>query len=371
MIRSSLPHNTPLARIWLLIPLLAVALAATPAPAQEVRWRHDYNAARRESSEKGRPLLIDFGTENCYWCKRLDITTFRDPAIVSLLNDRFVPLKVDARRDAPLADALHIESYPTLVLASQDGKILGSVEGYVEAPRLLEHLQRTLEKAGTPDGMQREFQEAVKLAAAGEEERASALLKNVTRDGQNRPVQLQARQLLRELESRQAAKTAPTARVAETVAVPHAPSPAVIEPKLTSLVKAAEEKGDLRERRARELLARTHDDFRAGQLLGCLERCEVLAQEYADLPESQEAMQLALSIKNNPDWMRLVCDQLSDRLGQLYLALAETWLKKGQPQQAILYLERVLQAFPNTRQAEAAQLRLAQIQGQPTPEMKK
>ena len=54
-----------------------------------------------------------------------------------------------------------------------------------------------------------------------------------------------------------------------------------------------------------------------------------------------------------------------DRLCTLYLALADTWLKKGQPQQAIFYLERVAQGFPNTRHAEEAQVRLSRLRGSP------
>src|SRR6266478_6170365 len=88
---------------------------------QEVEWRQDYNAARREASEKGKPLVIDFGTENCFYCKKLDSTTFRDPAVVGLMNERFIPLKIDANREAPLAEALHVERYPTIVLAGPDG----------------------------------------------------------------------------------------------------------------------------------------------------------------------------------------------------------------------------------------------------------
>ena len=54
------------------------------------------------------------------------------------------------------------------------------------------------------------------------------------------------------------------------------------------------------------------------------------------------------------------------------LTLAETWLKKGQPQQAVFYLERIVQSFPNTRNADIAQVRLAQIQGPSrVPELKK
>src|SRR5437773_2256835 len=87
--------------------------------AQEVEWRRDYNQARGEATASGKPILIDFGTENCYWCKQLDATTFRDPKITGLLRERFVALKIDAHRDAPLAEALRVQAYPTLVLAAQ------------------------------------------------------------------------------------------------------------------------------------------------------------------------------------------------------------------------------------------------------------
>jgi hypothetical protein len=96
-----------------------------------------------------------------------------------------------------------------------------------------------------------------------------------------------------------------------------------------------------------------------------VDRCEILATAYEDLPEGAEAQQMLAEIKNNPELMRLLCDTLSERVGGLYLSLAETLLKKGQPQQAMMYLERVLRSFPNTRQAELAQSRLAQLQDQP------
>ena len=54
------------------------------------------------------------------------------------------------------------------------------------------------------------------------------------------------------------------------------------------------------------------------------------------------------------------------RLGEMYLNLAESWLQRGQQQQAMICLERVVRAFPGTRQADAAQFRLAQLRGLPT-----
>ena len=94
--------------------------------AQEVEWRTDYNKARQEATEKNRPLMLYFGTDNCVHCKRLDATTFRDPAVVAVLNKSFVPLRIDAEKNSALAEALRVERFPTLLLAAPDGKILTS-----------------------------------------------------------------------------------------------------------------------------------------------------------------------------------------------------------------------------------------------------
>lgn len=123
---------------------LVLALSAAPAAAQQTPWRTDYAAARREAKETNRPLVIDVGTENCCWCQKLDATTFRDPDVVRLLSERFVAVKVQAAQQRELVDTLRIQSFPTLVFAAPDGKILGLHEGYVEAPKFQQQLHKTL-----------------------------------------------------------------------------------------------------------------------------------------------------------------------------------------------------------------------------------
>jgi thioredoxin-related protein len=120
---------------------LVLALAATPfaggsAAAQEVKWRHDYTAARKEATETGRPLLLDFGTEACFWCKKLDATTFRDPKVVKLLNEQFIPVKIDANKHPRLTEALNVDSFPTLILATAEGKVVGRHPGFADVGQL-------------------------------------------------------------------------------------------------------------------------------------------------------------------------------------------------------------------------------------------
>ena len=124
----------------------------------------------------------------------------------------------------------------------------------------------------------------------------------------------------------------------------------------------------IRVRQAKDLLAQAREDYQQQRYLACLDRCEMLLASYHDLSsESLAAMQMSSEIKKNPEWIKLACDQLGDRLSLMYLGLAETWLAKGEPQQAIFYLERVIQTAPNTRYAETATVRLTQLQGQPLP----
>ena len=140
-------HCTPI--------LVAFLLMAGSASGQEIKWRHDYNAARKEAAETGKPLLFDFGTESCSWCRKLDATTFRDPKVVKLLNENFIPVKIDANKHEKMTSALGIDGFPTLILAASDGKVVGRHAGYADAKELMALTNKAPAKAApklaTPD----------------------------------------------------------------------------------------------------------------------------------------------------------------------------------------------------------------------------
>jgi thioredoxin-like negative regulator of GroEL len=354
--------------------------AVPPCSAAEVEWRSSYPDARREAVEKNKPLVIDFGTKTCYWCRQLEARTFSEATVLSTMNDRFIPLRIDAEEQPRLAEQLQISSYPTVVLASADGRILHRQEGFVEAGKFLDLLHNALTSVNDPEWMLRDYAAAGKAIAASDYPQAIALLKHVTEDNGKREVQVKAQALLRDLEqqasgrlahARQCVDKGQTSEALETVTAlvrsfPGTQAAGEGARILTQIGTSPETKVNQRTRRARDLLALAREDYRTGEYLVCLNRCNLLINGFGDLPEGSEATQLAAEIKNNPEWLQSACDTLADQLGGLHLSLAEAYLKKGQPQQAVVYLEKVVQCFPNTRQAEAAQVRLSQIQGQPT-----
>jgi len=187
--------------------LLALSLliaASVPAAGQEIHWCRDYKTAWEESRATGRPLLLDFGTESCLWCKRLDATTLRDPDVVELVNGRFVALHVDSDREPLLSRALHVKSHPTIVLAGPDGTVLDRVIGYTDKTRFQQHLRQILARVPASDQPLKDYQEAAAAIAQPDYPRAIVLLRKVVADGGNRPVQVEARALLQELEQQAA-----------------------------------------------------------------------------------------------------------------------------------------------------------------------
>ncbi|MEI7687858.1 MAG: thioredoxin family protein, partial [Planctomycetota bacterium] len=132
----------------LLSAIALLAITSTSAHAQDSVWLNDFNAAREKATTEKKPIIIDFGTVNCFWCKKLDMTTFRDPAVAKRLAEQFVAVRIDADKEAALARHLGVSSYPTLVFAAHDGRILGQHVGYVETPRFQQQLDRALSDNG-------------------------------------------------------------------------------------------------------------------------------------------------------------------------------------------------------------------------------
>jgi hypothetical protein len=77
----------------------------------------------------------------------------------------------------------------------------------------------------------------------------------------------------------------------------------------------------------------------------------------------QTSRQLVAQIKNDPEQLQQLCAALEDSLAEIYLELAESWLRKGQREQEAATLQKILQSFPNSRHAQTAQDRLRQIGG--------
>lgn len=367
------------AALWQALP--ASAQPVRPAPAPQVTWRTDYNTARKEAQDKGLPLLVVVGTDDCFYCRKLEAGPLKDPALAPLIANGFIPLKLDAKTAPELAKALKVQMYPTTVLAGPDGKIHAFIEGYIETDRLAEQMKRTATVVATADWAARDFNEASKALAASDYPRAVTLLKGITKEAGEKPVGVKAKQILDEVEKLAAGKVAQAKQLeqrgqtqdamdafADTVRV-YAGTQSASDA-ATALAGLTDKPEVLQQRRlrvARDMLAIARDDFRAGRLYDCMQKCEQLALSYAELPEAKDANALLADIKGNPERLAKACDQMNDRTAAMYMALADSWSKKGQDAEAVSCLKKVMALCPNTRHADVAQAESTKLQGKNNP----
>ena len=136
-------------RLTILAAAFLIAVAGS-THADEIRWRQTYRDAYEESVKTGKPMFMDFGSENCYWCKKLDATTLSDADVVKLVNEKFIPVRIDATVEVDLVRAVAVQALPTLFVLAPDRTILNRHEGYAEAPAILQFLRHGLERCPPP-----------------------------------------------------------------------------------------------------------------------------------------------------------------------------------------------------------------------------
>jgi len=68
-----------------------------------------FDKARRE----GRPIFLSIGYSTCHWCHVMEHESFEDEAVAALLNERFVPIKVD-REERPDVDRVYMTAMQAL-----------------------------------------------------------------------------------------------------------------------------------------------------------------------------------------------------------------------------------------------------------------
>ncbi|HET8990027.1 MAG TPA: DUF255 domain-containing protein [Acidimicrobiales bacterium] len=90
-------------------------------------WGED---ALAEARRLDRPVFLSVGYAACHWCHVMAHESFEDPGVAAVLNERFVPIKVD-REERPDVDALYMAAvqlssghggWPMSVFALPDGR---------------------------------------------------------------------------------------------------------------------------------------------------------------------------------------------------------------------------------------------------------
>lgn len=133
-------------KILITLIFVSVWMGMSNVWSEEIVWLSTYEDAIAASKSLDQPIMIDFYTDWCRWCKELDKTTYQDANVVALSNE-FVCAKVDAEGrnfDRGLLRKYKITGYPAILFLNSDGLVIGEVRGYLPAMHFLPKMKQSL-----------------------------------------------------------------------------------------------------------------------------------------------------------------------------------------------------------------------------------
>lgn len=131
----------------------------TPVAVEQksIQWMSINDALAKTTSTR-KKILLDFFTDWCGWCKRMDKTTYEDPKVIEAVNKYYLPVKFNAEREEPVKYqgkeytmkaqgirsthefAIHIlqgkMGYPTTSFLGADHTLLTNIPGYIQADEM-------------------------------------------------------------------------------------------------------------------------------------------------------------------------------------------------------------------------------------------
>lgn len=119
----------------------ATADKKADAATDGIQWfKYDQGVAKAKA--EGKPIVIDFYTDWCGYCKKMDRSTFKDPQVIAFLRDNFVTVRVNGEAqtmvshegeqmsERMLTQTYGVRGFPTFWFLDSEGKRIGPAPGF-------------------------------------------------------------------------------------------------------------------------------------------------------------------------------------------------------------------------------------------------
>ncbi len=117
---------------------------------EEIKWLR-YDEGLKKAKKEGKHVFIDFTAAWCGWCRKMDRETFSRPEVIEMLNNHFIPVKVDgdSKRELNIdgykiteknlaRHEFRVTGFPSFWFLKPDGTKLAVIRGYRQADFMME-----------------------------------------------------------------------------------------------------------------------------------------------------------------------------------------------------------------------------------------
>ena len=115
----------------LLAILAVVAFADDDAAVPKAAYVTDFAKAKELATAANKPIVVDFYTDWCTWCKKFDKEVLTDQKAIDFLAKDVVFAKINAEVDTNVSKAYKIMGFPTFLLTDANGQEIERIAGYL------------------------------------------------------------------------------------------------------------------------------------------------------------------------------------------------------------------------------------------------
>jgi uncharacterized protein YyaL (SSP411 family) len=124
--------------------LLFIVLATT-ASANPIHWVSWNDSLFAQAKREHRFVLLDLEAVWCHWCHVMDETTYADPKVASLINARYIAVKVDQDARPDLSNRYEDYGWPATIVFNTDGSEIVKRRGYMPPEQMASMLQAIID----------------------------------------------------------------------------------------------------------------------------------------------------------------------------------------------------------------------------------
>jgi uncharacterized protein YyaL (SSP411 family) len=107
-----------------------------------IQWRAWGQEIFDEAQKKNKLILLSLSAIWCHWCHVMDETTYSDPEIISLINNNFIPVRVDADMRPDIDTLYNQGGWPSTAILTPQGEVING-GNYIPPEEMLGRLKRT------------------------------------------------------------------------------------------------------------------------------------------------------------------------------------------------------------------------------------
>lgn len=108
-----------------------IVASAAGAERPQVKFEPWSNALFARAKAEHRFVLLDLAAVWCHWCHVMEDTTYRDPAVVALVGERFIAARADQDADPELSRRYEDWGWPATIVFAPDGSEIVKRRGYL------------------------------------------------------------------------------------------------------------------------------------------------------------------------------------------------------------------------------------------------